>query len=449
MLIDLSLGQIAEICHGKLMGDDTLITNVETNSRQFKEYALFVALKGDKFDGHDFVLNAFKAGFAAVLVDRDLGVYPAIIVEDTLKAYGDIAHYLRNAFDGQVVAITGSNGKTTVKEWLSQIISSKKTVLKTLSNENNQIGVPKTLFSLSHTHQLAIIETGTSYPGEIEKMGRVIEPDIAVLTNASGCHYSGFGTLDAIAQEKGALLSSTKKDGCVVLNRDDPFYSYWVDVSESRDVRSFGFHSDANLWADNIILYADYSLAQFHFQGLSVSAKIASPGKHQIANAMAVVQVLLALGWTFEDAVHSLSIPLVIPGRLQKISSKNRPLLLNDCYNASPKSVNAAIDVLRSQNAENKVLVLGALGELGSLEESVHQDIGRYAFSSGISCLIALGPIAGMASSAFSSLGGMAYVYGSHSEIAHKLKELNDSSAVLIKGSRSAQMEKVIEELDY
>lgn len=449
MLVDLSLGQIAEICHGELIGDDTLISNIETNSRLRKDNSLFVALKGNRFDGHNYALNALKEGFLAILVDRDVGAYPAIIVKDTLKAYGDIAHYLRNAFSGKVVAITGSNGKTTVKEWLSQIVSTKEHVLKTFNNENNQVGVPKTLINLSPFHQLAIIETGTSYPGEIEKMGCVICPDVAVLTNASGCHYSGFGTLEAIAKEKGALLSSVKKDGCVVLNKDDPFYSYWVEVSQNRQVRSFGFQPDANLWVDDIVLFADHSIAQFHYQGLSITTKIASPGRHQIANAMAVVQVLLALGWTFESALKSLSAPLVIPGRLQKISSENRPLLLNDCYNASPKSVNAAIDVLQSQNAEHKVLVLGALGELGSLEESVHQDIGRYAFSSGVSCLIALGPIAGIASSTFSSLGGKAYVFDSHLEIAHKLKELNESSAVLIKGSRSAQMEKVIEELDY
>ncbi|MCZ2723093.1 UDP-N-acetylmuramoyl-tripeptide--D-alanyl-D-alanine ligase [Marinomonas sp. 15G1-11] len=449
MLIDLFLSKIAEICQGELIGDDVLISSVETNSKESKISSLFVALKGDRFDGHDYVSQAFENGFLAALVSQDVGVSPAIVVNDTLTAYGEIARYIRHSFKGKVVAVTGSNGKTTVKEWLSHIVSEHNGVLKTKNNENNQVGVPKTLLDLSEDHQVAIIETGTSYPGEIEKMGRVITPDIAVLTNASGCHYSGFGTLDAIAKEKGALLSSTSRSGSVVLNKDDPFYVYWAGLAKGRVIRSFGFDNDAQLWVDDILLCDDHSVARFHYKGESVLGRVGSPGRHQIANGMAVVQVLLCIGWTFKSAVLALADSLVIPGRLQKIYSENRPLLLNDCYNASPKSVNAAIDVLQCQKVENTVLVLGALGELGALEASVHQEIGRYAFQSGVSCLIALGPVAGIASSVFSSLGGKAYVFDTHSEISQKLKELNDSSAVLIKGSRSAQMEKVIEDLDY
>ncbi len=449
MLSNLWLSEVADICNGQLIGADGLASSVSTDSRDIDDQAIFVALKGDTFDGHDFASKALEGGFLAVLVDRDLGTYPAIIVEDTLKAYGDIAHYVREQFAGGVVAITGSNGKTTVKEWLSQILSQDMMVLKTQKNENNQIGVPKTLLNLENNHQAAIIETGTSYPGEIVKMGAVIAPSVAIITNASGCHYTGFGTLEAIAQEKGSLLSSVVPDGTVVLNRDDPFYSYWEGLSEGRQIRTFGFQSNADLYVDELVLSADYSSARFHYDGVGLQAIVGSPGKHQIANAMAVVQTLIALGWEFVNAVNALSTPLIISGRLQKITASNRPLLLNDCYNASPKSVSAAIDVLMSQKANVHVLVLGALGELGSLETEVHQEIGRNAYDSGVKTLIALGPVAGIAVRVFIELGGQGHIFDTHAEIASNLKELDDSFAILIKGSRSSQMEKVIEKLHY
>lgn len=449
MLIDLTLKQIAKICHGHLIGEDALVSAVVTDTREALEGALFVALKGDLFDGHEFVHLALEKGASAVLVEQDVAAKPAIIVENTLSAYTKLAHFVRQQFTAPVIAITGSNGKTTVKDWLSQILASQHQVLKTAKNNNNQIGVPKTLLQLSADHTVAIIEAGTSFPGEIAAMAAVLQPDIAIITNASGCHFEGFGTIAAIAKEKGALLTATKVGGLVILNADDASFAYWKTLSGHCRIKSFGFASTADLQACNLSLSAGQSLVTFVYEGKGIDLLIGSPGKHQVYNALAVTLALLEMGMDFAAAVATLAQPLVVPGRLEMLRQPNQPLLINDCYNASPKSVEAAIDVLVAQDDLTPWLVLGGLGELAALERDVHESIGRYAYHAGVQKLIALGPVAAIAAQEFSALGGDGVVCQIHTQIAALIKTLDKSYAVLVKGSRSAKMEKVIEELHY
>ncbi|TBR44729.1 UDP-N-acetylmuramoyl-tripeptide--D-alanyl-D-alanine ligase [Marinomonas agarivorans] len=447
MLVTLTLAEIARICEGELVGDDAPVNGVQTDTRANLQGSLFLALKGESFDGHDYLAEAINQGAAGVLTQVETSVKPAVKVADTLTAYGKIANYLRHQFTGKVIAITGSNGKTTVKDWLSQCLSSQHKVLKTQANNNNQVGVPLTLCSLQNEHEVAIIEAGTSYKGEIPKLAKIIEPQIAVITNASGSHLDGLGSLEGIAIEKGALLSGLSTDGVAVLNRDDPWFDYWFSLVVPKKCISFGFSPQADMFASDIKLHKSGSTCVIQYRLEKWPLALNVPGKHQIANAMAVLICLLKSGFSMEQGIRLLREPLHIAGRLEFVHTKQDFLLLNDCYNASPTSVEAAIDVLSYQEETTKWLVLGALKELGANEHQVHKALGEYAFQAGINRMICLGPVAAIAAGAFESLGGQATICESHAEIITLLQHLGKDNAVLVKGARSSRMEKIIEKM--
>ena len=446
MLINLTLSVIAKACNGELIGEDRSFTAVITDTRKIVSGCLFVALKGERFDGHDYVQQALENGAVGVVSDRDLGISSYVKVSDTTLAYGAIARLIRDAFKYPVVCITGSNGKTTVKDWLSQSLSNKN-VLKTRANLNNQIGVPQTLLELDESHDVAVIEAGTSFTGEIPLLARVAFPDIVILTNASGSHFEGLGGLEGIAKEKGALISGASPNASIILNADDAFYGYWCGLAGDRRVFSFGFVESASLYASDIKLGAESSSAIFHYDGQECEVVIAGAGKHQIANGMAVVLAMLIIGIDFKEATDKLAIPVNVAGRLERLTTKNGALLINDCYNASPKSVEAAIDVLAMQSVEETWLILGALGELGDQCDDIHASLGKYAKDKGISCLICVGPVAGIAGNTFKNKGGNAIFCNNHKEAATVVRPLDKKHAILVKGSRSAKMENVIEAL--
>lgn len=447
MLINLTLSDVAQACGGELIGVDQVVSSVVTDTRKISEGCVFVALKGEHFDGHDYALNAIKAGAVAVVTDRDLDLPSYVKVVDTRLAYGAIANLVRAAFHGPVVCITGSNGKTTVKDWLAQSLVGKN-VLKTRANLNNQIGLPQTLLELNKHHDVAVIEAGTSFTGEIALLAKIAVPDVVILTNASGSHFEGLGSLEGIAKEKGELISGAALDATLILNSDDAYFDYWCSLAKGRQIYSFGFSSLADLRASNIELEAENSKAIFHFRDEVLPVLIAGAGKHQIANGMAVVLAMLALGVEFQLAVSKLATPVHVSGRLERLRTKNGALLINDCYNASPTSVEAAIDVLAIQSAEETWLVLGALGELGDQRDEIHRGLGLYAKNKGISCLICVGPIAAMAGFAFRAEGGNAIICDTHEEAATVVRPLDKKHAILVKGSRSAKMENVIEALN-
>lgn len=448
MLVELKLSDVARICDGQLFGEDRPFNYVKTDTRDSLDEALFVAIKGDSFDGHTYLEAALVKGAAAVLSQEPSNVRPLILVSDTRQAYADIAHHLRGEFLGKLVAITGSNGKTTVKEWLSQCLEASHKVLKTEKNNNNQIGVPLTLLGLDQFHDFAVIETGTSFVGEIPKLAQITTPDIAVITNASGSHFIGFGSIEGIAREKGALLDGLTSDGVAVLNFDDPWFDYWSSQAKGKRVVSFGFNQGADVFVKSMVLASQSSKSVLSYGGVDCELNLSVPGKHQIANAMAVLLVLLELGIDLEDACQRLSHPLVIDKRLQFQASISQALVLNDCYNASPKSVEAAIDVLVSQEQTQKWLVLGALGELGELEFEIHEQLGDYAFSAGVTGLVSVGPIAAIAAKAYEKRGGLAVYCENNSQAAEFIKPLGKENVILVKGSRSAQMEKIIKEIE-
>jgi UDP-N-acetylmuramoyl-tripeptide--D-alanyl-D-alanine ligase len=446
MLINLNLSDIAQACGGQLIGEDRQLSAVITDTRKITPGCVFVALKGERFDGHDYIGQALQEGAVGVVSDRDVDMPNYVKVADTILAYGAIARLIRDAFKGPVVCITGSNGKTTVKDWLAQSLDNKN-VLKTRANLNNQIGMPQTLLELDAGHDVAVIEAGTSFTGEIPLLAKIAFPDIVILTNASGSHFEGLGGIESIAKEKGALISGSSPSASVVLNADDVYFDYWCGLAEGRKVYSFGFTESAVLYASDIKLGAESSSAVFHYDGLAQSVIIAGAGKHQIANGMAVVLAMLIMGIDFKQATDRLATPVLVSGRLERLKAKNGALLINDCYNASPSSVKAAIDVLAIQSVEETWLILGALAELGAQRDKIHHGLGVYAKEKGISCLICVGSVAGIAGAAFRSKGGNAIFCNTHIEAATVVRPLDKKHAILVKGSRSAKMENVIEAL--
>ncbi|MCB5161410.1 UDP-N-acetylmuramoyl-tripeptide--D-alanyl-D-alanine ligase [Marinomonas algarum] len=446
MLIELRLSEIAALCDGELIGSDQVITSVTTDTRAISESCLFVALRGQYFDGHDFAAAAIEQGAVGVLSDHDLELACYVKVSDTLCAYGRVARRIRDAFAFPVVAITGSNGKTTVKDWLAQSLDDKN-VLKTRANLNNRIGVPQTLLALSADHDVAVIEAGTSFTGEIPLLVNIICPDVVILTNASGSHFEGLGSIEGIAKEKGALITGATSHAKVILNADDAFFAYWCDLAEGRDIMSFGFTSQASLYASDVRLGPESSKAVFHYKAWSIGVTIAGAGRHQIANGMAVVLALVALGVDFPLAVTKLLQPILVPGRMARLKTTLGALLIDDSYNASPTSVEAAIDVLVSQQVQQTWLVLGALGELGDQEQTIHRQLGVYAKQKGVSHLICVGSVACTAGIAFREQGGHAILCDTHNEAVQIVDELDETHAILVKGSRSAKMETVIKAL--
>ncbi len=446
MLIDLTLLDIAQACGGELIGINQDVRVVVTDTRKITSGCVFVALKGERFDGHDYAVKAVEEGAIGVVSERSVDVPSYVRVADTRLAYGCIARLIRDSFKGPVVCITGSNGKTTVKDWLAQSFP-ERNVLKTRANLNNKIGVPQTLLELERCHDIAVIEAGTSVPGEIECLADIAFPDVVVLTNASGSHFEGFGSLEGIALEKGCLISGAKPDATIILNADDGFYHYWCSLVGVRRVLSFGFHERADLYAFDLVLGAKSSSAMFSYKGEILPVLVSGAGKHQVANSMAVVLAMLSVGVEFQAAVQKLAIPVLVSGRLERLVTKNGALLINDCYNASPTSVEAAIDVLTMQSVEETWLILGALGELGEQRDSIHKGLGIYAKRKGISHLVCVGSVAGLAGAAFRDRGGDAMFCDTHEEAAALVRTLGKTHAILVKGSRSAKMENVIEAL--
>ncbi len=450
MLNSLKLSDIAARAGGRLVGQDQLVTSVSTDTREALAGALFVALVGARFNGHAFIDQAVKQGALAVLVSEPCTVEPRIEVQNTTEAYGEIGRLSRDSFTCPVVAITGSNGKTSVKDWLADVLSNEAKVLKTFSNLNNQIGVPKTLLSASSDDKFAIIEAGTSFPGEIERLGHAIHGDVVVLTNASGSHLQGFGSIQGIAIEKGKLIETAKPDGVIILNLDDASYLYWESILDGRKCLTFSVeNSAATLYAKSIKVSAVGSEFELVFKGASYPMRLDRPGRHHIANAMAVALAMVGLGYDFSDVVQRLEHPAQVPGRMEQIVTKSKALLINDCYNASPKSVEAAIDVVALFADQQKWVVLGALGELGELESSIHTGLGNYAAAAGIDRLITIGPIAELAANGFEQHGGagVAHRCETKSEATELLASLNSDHVILVKGSRSAKMEDIVNAL--
>ena len=442
----LTIAQICQKVGGWLHNapnEDLAMESVATDSRLVKSDQLFIAIKGERFDAHDFVADlAGKAGAALVSkkIDCDL---PQIVVEDTLQALADLAGAWRAQFTKPLIALTGSNGKTTLKEMIAAILSQQGKVLATFGNLNNDIGMPLTLLRLRDEHDYAVIEMGANHFGEIDFLTNIAQPDVAVLNNAGAAHLEGFGDLQGVAKAKGEIFIGLGTQGIAIINADDTFADYWKDLNKDRKVLAFGISNEAKISGR---LLSDGGL-MINNGGTEIRANLKLLGRHNAMNALAATAACTALGIELETIVSGLETMLPVKGRLAPVTGINNSQILDDTYNANPDSVVAALTVLAQR--ENTVFVLGDLGELGENPEKVHEKIGEKAKAAGINHMYCLGGYSGHACNSFGTNGKS---FNEMDDLLDSLKKdvnesLPDNVTILIKGSRFMKMERAVEAL--
>jgi UDP-N-acetylmuramoyl-tripeptide--D-alanyl-D-alanine ligase len=451
------LSQAARVLDGRLVGEDAHFTAVSTDSRKIAMGDLFVALRGENFDGYEFVVKATQGGALAAMVNADsykanpsvaVSGSPVLEVADTRLALGQLAAYWRKQFDIPLVAITGSNGKTTVKEMLASILreaaGNPDAVLATKGNLNNDIGMPLTLLQLNSSHRYAVIEMGMNHMGEIDYLTRIAAPDVALINNASGAHLEGLGSVQAVAQAKGEILAGLKPHGTAVINADDEHASLWRELAGVNQLLEFGLNPDADVngtWQpSNGGLHLDVTAPQGMF-----AVNLQVPGIHNARNALAATAAASALNVPLEKIAAGLEKFSGVAGRLQRKTARHGASLVDDTYNANPASMRAAIGVL-AQAGGKRVLVLGDMGELGGDAAAFHAEIGSEARRAGIEKLYALGELSHYAVREF---GSGAQHFDRVEELQDALeKELDQDTTVLVKGSRFMKMERVVDYLE-
>jgi UDP-N-acetylmuramoyl-tripeptide--D-alanyl-D-alanine ligase len=449
----MNLNELCQIVNGELIGDNALIPcdgfpSFSSDTRTIEADSVFIALSGENFDGHKFLPQAKRKRACAAIVteSQTLSGFPQIVVKDTLEAYGLIANYWRNILNAKVVAITGSCGKTTVKGLLSSIFAGVGRCFSTRANYNNQIGVPQTILNAPKNCEYLVVEAGTSEQGEIAKLAKIIDADVAVVINVNAVHLDGLLTLEGVANEKSDLFAAATKQPIAVMN--GALRDYPVFVEKTKNLSCLTFSSaeadeEIDICAKNL-QFNDFGCACFNLvhgeEQVSIQLKVS--GEHQVENALAAATAAIATDVSLSDIKTGLEAYQGENRRMQRFQLK-RMQLIDDSYNASPASVRAAIDVLST--AEFSVLVLGDMLELGSVTRREHEAIGHYAREKGIHCLVCYGDESTAAAGAF---GNSAFVFSSHKEIVDFLRfTIQDGATILVKGSRGLRMDIVVDSL--
>lgn len=443
-----TLAQLLPHLTGARLTQDAALTGVSTDSRNVAAGNLFVALKGERFDAHDFLGQVAAQGAAAVVAERvpENCSVPALIVPDTRAALGEIAAWWRRQFSMPVIGVTGSNGKTTVKEMIASILAAAhgaEHILATRGNLNNDIGVPLTVFRLDAGCRAAVIELGMNHPGEIAVISAIAQPIVGLVNNAQREHQEFMASVEAVAEENGAVIRGLPDDGVAVFPADDPFTSLWRSYAGSRRVLSFGFNQEAEVRGSHVP-NAFGSDVTIHALGQSFGVKLAAVGEHNVRNALAAAACALAIGIDVDGIKRGLESFAPVKGRLQRKVAANGALVIDDTYNANPDSVRAAIDVLAQTDAP-RLLVLGDMGEVGDQGPQFHEEVGAYAAARGIERLLTLGELAGHASAAF-GVGATHFADLQELNAAAKAALVPGTTA-LVKGSRFMKMERVVEYL--
>ncbi|CAG0940730.1 UDP-N-acetylmuramoyl-tripeptide--D-alanyl-D-alanine ligase [Gammaproteobacteria bacterium] len=443
------LSMVAEAVGGTLFGADAEFAAVSTDTRSLQPGELFFALRGASNDGGAFVAEAARLGAAgAVVTARQPGALPQVEVADTRLALGELARAWRARFDIPLIGITGSNGKTTVKEMTAAIMrvalgGSVDPLLVTWGNLNNEIGLPRTLLYLNESHRAAVIEMGAARRGDIAYLARIACPTVAVVTNAARAHLQGFGSVDDVAATKGEIYDSLPQTGTAVVNRDDRFFHAWWERSAGRQRLSFGLHPDADFRATDIVVSGTIGFT-LHGAGTALPVRLAMAGAHNVLNALAAAAAAHAAGAQPAAIAAGLAAVRNVAGRLRRVPARLRLALYDDSYNANPGSVRAAIAFLGSQTGE-RWLVLGDMAELGPDSLKMHREMGECARLAGISRLYCAGVNSAAAAEAF---GSNARHYVEVPALAAALAaEVHPGITVLVKGSRSMGMERVVQAL--
>jgi UDP-N-acetylmuramoyl-tripeptide--D-alanyl-D-alanine ligase len=446
--------QFANLCGGRYSGEDRPWTQVNNDTRTLAPGQIYIALRGERFDGNDFLPAAAAAGAVAAVVDRAIAdpPLPLIEVDDGQAALTRAAAGWRAQFRAPVIGVAGSNGKTTVKELTAAILARRGECLATRGNLNNHIGVPLTLLRLTGAEQSAVIEIGANHPGEVAALVEVARPTVGLITNAGAEHLEGFGDLDGVARAEGEMVAGLAPGGVAVINADDPYAGMWRGMTRAQ-VRTFGIDQPADFHAMDL----QETLID---EGFRTAFTLRTPqgqravtlnvgGRHNVRNALCAAAAAMAAGATLDHVAAGLAAMQPVGGRLRPVRTKQGARLLDDSYNANPSSMEAGIDVLAALPGEHW-FVMGDMGELGEHARDSHVQIGQYARAHGVRRLFATGPLSTLAVEAF---GTGASWFPDIDALARAVDaELDEAGpdplvALLVKGSRSNRLERVVAHL--
>jgi UDP-N-acetylmuramoyl-tripeptide--D-alanyl-D-alanine ligase len=442
-----TLAAVAERTSGRLVGADRSFGLVSTDTRSIVPGALFVAIPGDRFDGNDFVPEAEAKGAAGALVSRlATSQLPQIEVRDSRRALGAMARAWRASFSIPLVAVTGSSGKTTVKELVAAILGVSRSICVTQGNLNNDIGVPLTLMRLTDEHDAAVIEMGANHIGEIDYLAGLAQPTVGIITNAAAAHLEGFGSLEGVCQGKGELLDHLPRAGTAVLNADDRFRSEWVARSRCEFTVTFGYaaNADCRVLGEPTFMATGSEFKMRLPDGEETEAWLPLLGRQNVANALAAAAAAQAVGASTEDIVAGLARAAPVRGRLRAVPGRHGTTIIDDSYNANPGSVRAALDHLAAIGGR-RILVFGNMAELGPTAPELHKEIGEYARGR-CDQLLAIGDLAAETARAFGP--GAQRVADIEAARAALEPLLGKDVTVLVKGSRVMGLDRLVKTLE-
>ncbi|QDP00341.1 UDP-N-acetylmuramoyl-tripeptide--D-alanyl-D-alanine ligase [Thalassotalea sp. PS06] len=451
-MIQLTLSEIANHLGANLIGSDTTIESVSTDTRALKQGDLFIALKGPNFDAHNFIQQAEDAKCSAAIVESVQAInIPQLVVADTHKALGQLGALVKARVNPKTLAITGSSGKTTVKEMSAAILAQLGQVLATGGNFNNDIGVPLTLMRLTEGDEYAVIELGANHLGEIAYTTNLTKPDVAMINNIAAAHLEGFGDLNGVARAKGEIFDGLGEHGVGAYNFDTPYADKWLWRLQGKETKTFSGSDNqqqADYFASDIEMDS-LGCAAFvlHTPTASTALQLPLPGIHNVSNAVAAATVCMAMGATLEQVKQGLQSMQPVKGRLNLHQLPGEMTLIDDTYNANVESTRAAAELLSGYDGRT-LLILGDMAELGEDARAYHQEIGEYAQKQGIDNLLTLGVLSQSASDVYEQKGRH---FSSRELLLDYLKQLLETErqpiTILVKGSRSARMELVVADI--
>ena len=441
MINPLDLREIATELNAPYSGVALMVNGVSTDSRQINSGDLYVALRGERFDGHEFIADVSARGAVAVVVDHPVTTAAAQLnVTDTRAALGLIARCNRRRFNHPVIGITGSAGKTTTKEMVAAILARCGTTLATRGNLNNEIGVPLTLLKIDSEHRYAVIEMGAARAGDIEYLCRFAEPTVGIVTAVMPVHLDGFGDVDTIAKTKGEMFAGLAANGIAIINADEPYVPLWRQQAGARRVVTFGFDDSADVTARAIVLSLEGTRFELNAPQGRIEIALNLLGRHNLRNALAAAAAALSVGAPLTAVRDGLAGLMPVAGRLQPRRGLTGNTVIDDSYNANPGAVKAAIDVLAGYTGR-RLLILGNMAELGPDSEALHRDVARHAKLRGIEALWAVGK---RADAMVEEFGSDARAFENNAALLAQIRHTDTADAILVKGSRSAGMEAVV-----
>ena len=440
----MNLLDLANISQGTLRGESFNVESFSIDTRTIKPKEVYIALKGENFDGHLFITEAIKKGASAIVLDRQVECnIPNIIVDDSYKFMNHVAVHNRNYFKGKMVGITGTNGKTTTKQIIANLLNSQGFCHQTIGNKNNQIGVPYSLLTLGNNHDYSVIEMGTSEPGEIKKLNTLVKPDIAAITNVSIGHLDGLRDTESIAIEKGNILNFWNEDGTAILPRDSNFYEYWSNETNAKQIISFGIHDDSDFKVSSIKIDVLNNLTHFRlrFDGKEENFSINGIGKHNPLNAALAIAVSILCGVETNSIKNNLTNTQLPERRLDVYKSLKGSILIDDSYNSNPASLRNALDSI-DELKRKKLCILGEMKELGPTSQKLHQEMYEYA-SERVDKILCIGKEWSGCDSSDDLL-----IFKDHDALYDHLVSIIDNETILlVKGSRSTRMDKIADKL--